>query len=175
MRRALLLVDVQKNMLEGASPVPEANQVRAMLQSLLLDARARGTAVAHVQNNGGPDDPDEPGTLGWELAFAPLEGELIIEKTQGDAFQEPELAAWLTSQKVDDVIIAGMQSEFCIRQTALGALANGFGALLVRGGHATYGDSSQSASEIAREVEQELSRAGVRIRTARDVWGTTNR
>jgi nicotinamidase-related amidase len=166
MGRALLLVDVQRNMLEGANPVPNADRMREVLHFLLTAARTAGAAVVHVQNNGGSDDPDAPGTPGWELMFPPQGPELVVEKTQGDAFHETELAMRLEARGIDDVVIAGMQSEFCIRDTARGALAEGFGVTLVGNGHATYGDSLESAWQIARDVERELAREGVKIATA---------
>lgn len=169
MRRALLLVDAQMNMLEGPSPVPDAGRMRLVLQALLTEARTVGAAVVHVQNNGGPDDPDAPGTPGWELVFPVQQSELVIQKTQGNAFSEPELATWLRAGRIDDVVIAGMQSEFCIRDTARGALAYGFGVILVGDGHATYDDRLQSASEVGHNIEQELVRDGVRITVAQDV------
>src|SRR5262245_4074886 len=45
MATALLLVDVQRNMLEGNTPVPAADQVRPALQSLLARARTAGALV----------------------------------------------------------------------------------------------------------------------------------
>ncbi len=41
--------------------------------------------------------------------------------------------------------------------------------ILVGDGHATYGDSLQSASEVGHDIEQELVRDGVRITVAQDV------
>ena len=163
MGHALLLVDVQKNMLEGVNPVPGAEHLRPVLQSLLHAARKANTVVVHVQNNGESDEPDAPGTPGWDLVFTPNETELVIQKTQGDAFYDSGLAAWLRAHQVDEVVIAGMQSEFCIRDTARGALANGFGVILVSDAHATYGASPRDASQIARSVEEELAQKCVRI------------
>jgi nicotinamidase-related amidase len=61
-----------------------------------------------------------------------------------------------------------MQSEHCIRDTALAARQFGHSVSLVRGAHATYDDEC-SAAEITRNVEQELERAGVAVVDVADV------
>jgi nicotinamidase-related amidase len=37
------------------------------------------------------------------------------------------------------LVVAGMQSEFCVRETSPAALRHGYPAVLARGAHATYG------------------------------------
>src|SRR5258708_39717646 len=61
MATALLLAGVQRNMLEGSTPVPAAGQVRPVLQSLLARARTAGALVVHIQNDGPQGSPGEPG------------------------------------------------------------------------------------------------------------------
>lgn len=61
---ALLLVDVQRDMLEPPLPVPAHGQMREALSSLLDRARARGAFVIHMQNDGSPSDPDAPNMQG---------------------------------------------------------------------------------------------------------------
>ena len=68
-----------------------------------------------------------------------------------------------------DLVIVGMQSEYCVRETSLAALEQGFTVLLPRGAHATYGNRQRSAAQIAAAVEDELAQAGARILDADDV------
>src|ERR1700746_1177250 len=86
MTRALMLIDVQRNMLEQPAPVPSAPSIRDALEDLLLRARRAGALVVHVQNDGPPGEPDEPGTDGWQLVFPVSAGELIMRKDQPDTF-----------------------------------------------------------------------------------------
>jgi Isochorismatase family len=112
MATALLLVDVQRNMLEGNTPVPGAAQVRPVLQSLLARARTADALVVHIQNDGPAGSPDEPQTQGWELVFAPVRGELAIRKAGPDIFTADAcLATTLTARGIDRVVVAGMQSN----------------------------------------------------------------
>src|ERR1035438_4613972 len=67
MTTVLLLVDVQKNMLEPPEPVPDADAIGQAIKDLLGRARLTGTTVIHIRNSGGDGDPDAPGTPGWDL------------------------------------------------------------------------------------------------------------
>jgi streptothricin hydrolase len=163
MRTALVLVDVQRNMLEGAQPVPSADDVQSALVELLDKARAARAVVVHVQNDGSPGDPDEPLSLGWELVFEPAGDEIVVRKDQSDTFAaNPGLAGRLRDRHVERVVVVGMQSEFCIEATSLGALAEGFEVVLPRGAHATY-DGEEGAAVVSSGVERALESQGVDV------------
>lgn len=169
MTTALLLVDVQRNMLEGNVPVPAAQAARDAIESLLARARTARALVVHVQNDGAAGDPDVPFTTGWELVFEPQTGEIVVRKQVQDTFAaNPDLAPALRARGVDQVIVAGMQSEFCITATSRAAHRLGFGAVLAAGAHATY-DGREPAAAISARVESELRAEGVRIEAAETI------
>lgn len=170
MTSALLLVDVQRNMLDGDGAVPAAADVRAVLHDLLVRSREGGVPVVHVQNDGGRDDPDQPFTPGWELVFEPHEPDEVIRKRVCDTFTaDPGLAERLRAARVETVVVAGMQSEFCVEETALGAIREGFRVVLPHDGHATYNQRDRDASAVSAEVEQRLKQCGVLVQPARGI------
>jgi nicotinamidase-related amidase len=170
MSTALLLVDAQRNMLEGPASVPGAAALRPALEDLLTRARTSGTVVVHIQNDGTPGEPDEPETHGWELIFEPTGDELLIRKAEPNAFgSNSQLAQILRQQDVDRVVVVGMQSEFCVRETSLGALREGFLVSLPRGAHGTYGSTPSEADALAVSVEGELQAEGVEVIELTDV------
>src|ERR1700722_6415296 len=79
---ALVIVDAQRNMLEGSAPVPSAAPFKAALRGLLDDARTARSVVVHVQNDGSSGDPDEPRTAGWELVLELADNEIVVRKDQ---------------------------------------------------------------------------------------------
>lgn len=163
MSRVLLMVDVQKNMLEGEFPVPSAASVGPLLEGLVAAARAAEVPVVWVQNDGSDGDPDEPGTAGWELMFPALDGEIVVRKDVANTFESnPQLALLLKAGGVTEVVVAGMQSEYCVRATSSAALDLGFAVTLVAGGHATYDDAAPAAETSAR-IETELRAAGANV------------
>lgn len=160
MSAVLLLVDVQTNMLEPPAPVPAAASVAPKIEHLLESARAAGAAIVHIRNNGGEDDPDAPGTPGWELVHKVRTGEHVVDKHEPNAFVGTALAGLLPPGS--SVVVAGMQSEYCVRETSLAALERGHSVTLVRGAHATY-NSDVPAVATQERVEDELQAAGARV------------
>jgi nicotinamidase-related amidase len=156
----LLLVDVQRNMLLPPEPVPGADAVAEAIAGVLRRAREGGATVVHIRNNGGPGDPDTPGTAGWELVHEVREGEHVVDKDKPDAFAGTGLAKLVPASAA--VVVAGMQSEYCVRETSLSALRRGHQVTLVRGAHATY-DGDLPAAAISRRVEEELAAAGASL------------
>ena len=160
MTSVLLLLDVQRNMLQPPAPVPDADGVGAAIEDLLRRARSAGAVVVHVRNNGPEDAPDAPGTAGWELVHQVRDGEHVVDKDEPDAFAGTPLAELLPPTA--ELVLAGMQSEYCVRATSLGALRRGHRVTLVRGSHATY-DGEVPAAATSRRIEQELQAAGVSL------------
>jgi nicotinamidase-related amidase len=123
-KSALLLIDVQANMFDSAAPVAGSARLLERLQGLLGRARGVGVPVFLVRNSGGAGDPDEPGTPGWELhaGLRPDGGDVVLDKTTCKTSASTPLAAELDARDVTRVVISGLQSEYCIRETVLGAL-----------------------------------------------------
>jgi len=93
----------------------------------------------------------------------------VVRKDQCDAFAaNPDLAHTLRAHHVNRLVVAGMQSDYCIREASRGAMDAGFEVLLPRGAHATY-DDKRPAAEVSRAVEQELRAAGVHVVDMSDV------
>lgn len=159
----LMLVDVQRNMLDGETAIEGAATFRATMSGLLERARQARIPIVHVQNDGDAGDPDEPGTPGWEFVFRPLPGEPVVRKDVMNTFESnPALADVLHAMGVSTLIVAGLQSEYCVQSTALGALERGFEVIVPADGHATY-DDGESAAEISERVAIELAAEGVTI------------
>ena len=160
MTTALLLIDVQRNMLEPPEPVPDADSVAPALADLLTRARTAGVTIVHVRNNGGADDPDLPGSRGWELVHEPFPEEHVIDKFTQDSFAGTGLGDLIPAGTA--LIVAGMQSDYCVRTTSLAALARGHRVTVARGAHATY-PGEQPAAEVSAAVERELAAAGAAV------------
>ena len=137
--RVLLLLDVQEGMFVGKKAVPAANQVKNNLAAILNHARTKATPpplIIHVRNDGGSGEPDEIGTTGWQLIHKPLTGEQIIDKTKNNAFAGTKLGKLIPEDA--EIVVVGLQSDFCVRATCSAALGRGNTVLLIRGSHTTF-------------------------------------
>ncbi|KAJ8518465.1 hypothetical protein ONZ45_g4464 [Pleurotus djamor] len=135
--------------------------------------------IIHVRNTGDQGEPDEPNTPGWHLAFQPKPGEYVIDKLKNNAFAGTSLGEIVRPDA--EMVVVGMQSDFCVRATCSAALGRGNEVLLIKGAHATYdrievwyGGRITPASRVEVEVENELEEAGVIVLDMKDVSGIFN-
>lgn len=150
MDTALLVIDAQVNMFQP-DPVYDADRVRAAIRDLIGRARAAGAPVVFVRNNGGPGDPDEPRTAGWAIHpdLAPAGGETLIDKHTPDAFHQTKLSGVLAERGVGQLVLAGMQTEYCIDTTCRRAFSLGYEVTLAADAHSTYDGVLPAAQIIA--------------------------
>ena len=156
--------------------MPAAHSVRQNIQSILSKARSEEhpPRIIHVRNNGEPGEPDEPNTPGWRLCIPPLPHEPIVDKKKNNAFAATKLGDLIPTNA--EVIVVGMQSDYCVRATCSAALDRGNEVILIRGAHATLdhneiwnGGSVTKAHVIEAKIEAELEEAGVNLLDMKDI------
>jgi len=130
---ALLVVDVQKGVVAGNH---DRDAVVANIGSLVEKARREQVPVVWVQHN---DEGLARETDEWRIVpeLDPDEAEPLVEKSYGDSFEDTTLEAVLTNLGVGRLMVAGAQTDACIRSTLHGALVRGYDATLVSDAHTT--------------------------------------
>lgn len=155
---ALILIDVQLNMFDPKNPVYKASTFLERFKKLLSLSRASGTQIVFIQNNGGVGEPNEPRTEGWllhpELAFEV--GDILIQKNQCDGFDQTSLEVKLKQLGITKLIIAGLQSDYCVSVNCRKAAELGFEVTLVADAHSTYDSGGRKAVEIIDAVNKDL-------------------
>ena len=137
--RVLLLLDVQEGMFTGKKAVPAATQVRNNIATILSHARYKADPpplIILVRKDGGSGEPDELGTPGWHLIHRPLPGEQVIDKSKNNAFAGTKLGKLIPED--GEIVVVGLQSDFCVRATCSAALSRGNTVLIIRGSHTTF-------------------------------------
>lgn len=67
-------------------------------------------------------------------ALQPAPGDLVVDKATGDTFASTPLDSELRALGATRLVIAGLQSAYCIRDTTLGALSLDYEVTLISGG-----------------------------------------
>ena len=131
---ALLVVDVQNGNTTGAH---ERDKVVANVVDLVAKARRTDVPVVWVQHN--DDDNLVRGSGPWEIVpeLAPDPAEPLVEKSYSDSFDDTALEEVLAGLGVGRLVVAGAQTDECIRATLHGAVARGYDATLVSDAHTT--------------------------------------
>ncbi|HET9168572.1 MAG TPA: cysteine hydrolase family protein [Actinospica sp.] len=139
---ALLVIDVQNGVVAGAT---RRDEVVANINTLVGRARADGVPVVWIQHS--DDDELAEGTEGWEYVpeLVREEKEPLVAKRYGDSFEETDLEAVLSVLGVGRLVVAGAQTDACIRSTLHGAIVRGYDAVLVGDAHTTEDLTSYGA------------------------------
>lgn len=170
-KQALLIIDVQNCMFDPAAPVYNHEALLANLQRLIDRARASTTPVIYVQHCGPDGAPHAPGLPGWEIhpAIAPQPGEIIVQKRTPDAFHETTLRVELERLGIATLVIAGIQSDYCVDTTCRRAFSEKYAIELVSDTHSTWGDGGLSAAQIIDHHNRVLGNWFVSLKEAKDV------
>ncbi|WP_460773158.1 isochorismatase family protein [Microbacterium sp. GXF7504] len=140
---ALLVVDVQRGVVDDAY---ERDAVVSRIAALVDRARAERVPVVWVQ-----DDDLGRGTPAWEIVdeLTPVDEEDRVYKRYGDAFEATDLDEALARLGVDRLVVAGAETDACIRSTIHGAFTRGFDTVLVEDAHTATDKSEWGAPPVA--------------------------
>ncbi|MBI5271209.1 MAG: cysteine hydrolase [Burkholderiales bacterium] len=147
---ALLVIDVQQALCRGEYAAHDIDAVIARINTLVRQARASGVPVLWVQHEE-DDGPLVHGSEGWQLdaALEAAPEDARVRKRTPNSFHDTELGAQLRSRGVRRLVVAGLQTEFCVDTTVRQALALGHDVTLVADGHSTCDGAITAEQAIA--------------------------
>jgi nicotinamidase-related amidase len=152
MSKALVIIDVQKGMWSPGFAPYDDDGVVARIADLIAKARAAGVPVMYVQHHGidEPNHPFKPGLPGYPFhdAIAPQPGDDVTVKTKSSAFHRTDFDARLKARGIDELVVTGMQSEFCVNSTIRGAYERDYKITLVSDAHSTGDTRAAKAKDI---------------------------
>ncbi|MFL6692967.1 MAG: cysteine hydrolase family protein [Ramlibacter sp.] len=158
MATALLIIDMQRALCTGEEAAFDIDGVLQRINAISTRARVAGIPVAFIQHEDGEGSLVH-GTEGWQLADGLLvdPADLRIRKTTPDSFHGTNLQQLLQERGVDQLVVCGLQSDFCIDASVRRALALGYPVTLVADGHSTVANRGRSAAEITAERNRTLA------------------
>ena len=134
--KALVIVDMLKDFVDGELANPRAQRIVEPLRRLLDHAREQGWVVVFSNDAHRAEDPElkvwgehaMEGTPGAQVIeeLEPREGEIVSPKRTYGAFDDTGLADELRERGVEEVVITGQHTHICVRHSSYGALRNGF-------------------------------------------------
>jgi nicotinamidase-related amidase len=131
---ALVLIDCQREYVDGALPLTGIGPALAEAAKVLAAARAAGAPVIHVVHRGraggGAFDPEGP-YFAEADEVAAQEGESRIEKALPNAFAGTDLQQTLEGLGRKQLVFAGFQTHMCISSSVRVALDLGYASTVV--------------------------------------------
>ncbi|WP_395016298.1 cysteine hydrolase family protein [Dongia sp.] len=149
MTTALLMIDIQKAMWMEPKPPHNDQEFLKNATALLEKARAKGVPVIHIRHDGGEGDAFHEGLEGFEIRpeVAPKGSEKIVTKYHCSSFKDTGLDAELRKLGVDKLVIAGMQTDFCVDTACRVAHSLGYDVTLAEDAHTTLDNATMSAAD----------------------------
>lgn len=146
--RALLVVDMQVACFTGEPPRFDAQGTVGRINALAKSIRRDGLVV-FIQHTD-PDDGFARGSEGWQLlpSLDRAASDEVVEKSACDSFLETQLDALLAARGIDEVVIVGCATDFCVDTTVRSAGARGFRVTVASDGHTTRDRPHLSAQQV---------------------------
>ncbi len=141
-QKAVLVIDVQEDFI-GKSAHPSrqyknSDNIIEAMNRVIEEARVRNYRVVYIRQEyegiwaqflsktlfGGRGLPGRPGTQIDKRVM--MVSEDIFTKRIGDAFSNPALSDFLIANQVDELLLVGLDVQYCVHATAQGALNRGY-------------------------------------------------
>jgi nicotinamidase-related amidase len=138
---ALVVIDVQNDVVSGAH---DRDAVISRIASLVDRARSSDVPVVWVQHS---DEGLVHGSHGWEYVpeLRRIDAEPLVHKKYGDSFEGTDLEQVLAARQIGSLVVAGAQTDACIRSTIHGAFTRGYDVTLVGDAHTTEDNTTYGA------------------------------
>lgn len=169
-KTALLLIDIQQGLFGPAEVCHEPERLLVNAAGLLSRARAAGVPAFHVQHSEN-EGSLVPKSAGWQIRpeVAPRAGEPVTEKWAASSFYNTGLDERLRAAGIGRLVIAGLQTEFCIDTACRVAQSLGYAVTLVGDAHSTMDNPLLTADQIIRHHNRVLSGIVDRVVPASDM------
>jgi nicotinamidase-related amidase len=160
MKQAVLVIDVLAGIFELGEPLHETEAFVGNVRALISEARRLGVPVVYVRHVGLDGTRFARGSPGAQIlaALAPLPGEVVVEKTHPDSFQESGLEAALLRVGARELVVCGLATEGCVDTTVRSAYARGYSVILVSDAHSTTRNEVLEAARIVAHHNAVLRR-----------------
>jgi nicotinamidase-related amidase len=170
-KTALLLIDIQQGMFGPDEVCHEPERLLANAAALLGCARAAGVPVFHVQHCEEQGAPLAHESAGWQIRpeVAPRAGEPVTEKWACSSFHKTGLDERLRAAGIGRLVVAGLQTEFCIDTACRVAQSLGYAVTLAGDAHSTMDNPLLKADQIIRHHNRVLSGIIERVAPAAEI------
>lgn len=143
----LLVVDTQK--LITNKDLYNFDLFVSNVKKLINTARGNNIEVIYVRHDDGIGQELTRGTDGFEIyeEFEPDKGEKIFDKTVNSPFKDTSLLEYLIEKRTKQIMVVGLQTDYCIDATVKCGFEHGFDIIVPEGANSTFDNQYMSAKE----------------------------
>ncbi len=143
----LLIVDTQK--LITNNKLYNFDKFVSNIKELIINARENNIEIIYVRHDDGFGNELTCGTEGYEIyeEFKPLDNEKIFDKTVNSAFKDTGLLVYLKQKNETDIIIVGLQTDYCIDASIKCGFEHGLHIIVPANANTTVDNSYMKGSQ----------------------------
>ncbi len=143
----LLIVDTQK--LITNEKLYKFDMFVSNVKEIIHEARTNNVEVIYVRHDDGIGNELTKGTVGFEIyeKFQPMNDEKIFDKKVNSAFKGTGLLEYLTDKGEKDIIIVGLQTDYCMDATIKCGFEHGFHIIVPAYTNTTVHNNFMSAEQ----------------------------
>ncbi len=143
----LLVVDAQK--LITNEKLYKFEEFKNNIKKLISTARENGIEVIYVRHDDGADNELTKGTPGYEIyeEFQPRDNEPIFDKTVNSSFKDTSLLEYLKQKEENEIVIVGLQTDYCIDATIKAGFEHGFNMIVPAYTNSTFDNQFMNAEQ----------------------------
>ena len=173
MANALLIIDMQTGLYDGPEKPFERERVLGTINQLIQRARKAQAPIFVARHTGPEGSPIAADSALWQLwpglDVDPTHDHLF-DKTRPSCFLGTRLAQQLAAAQINELVIVGMKTQFCIDTTCRVAAELGFSVVLPEDGHTCMDTPALKAEAIIEHHNATLAGAFVKRVKAVDIW-----
>ena len=141
----LLVVDVQKGITDNRLYAYDA--FISNIEKLIDLARKNNVEIIYVQHDDGPGTGFSIGDKEFEIAdqVAPGKDDKVFVKTINSCFENEDLDEYLKQSGEKELMIIGLQTNFCIDATVKSAFERGYKVIIPQGTNSTFDNDYMDA------------------------------
>ena len=134
----LLVIDVQKALV--VDDLYHRDVFLKNVTKLIKTARKHNVEVIHIQHDAGEGTGFSIGDEGFEIMeqIKPLSNEKVFVKTINSAFGNKVFEQYLLDSHDHELMVIGLQTEFCIDATIKSAFERGYQIIVPNGANSTF-------------------------------------
>ena len=160
MKRALLMIDVQREYFDGAFPISHPVGHLDNILATMDEAANADVPVVVIRHH--QPDPDSPvfcrGSEMWELhpEIEARPRDILIDKQLPGSFTNTELDQFLKDRKIETVSIAGYMTQVCCDTTARQAFHLGYQVEFLRDATGTLDIANKAGEVTAQQMHESI-------------------
>jgi nicotinamidase-related amidase len=143
----LLVVDTQ-NLITNEK-LYNFNSFVSNVKAVIDKARENSIEIIYVRHDDGPESELTKGNWGFEIfeKFKPAKEEKIFDKKVNSAFKGTGLLEYLSRKGEKEIVIVGLQTDYCIDATIKCGFEHGFRMIVPSYSNTTFDNKFMSAEQ----------------------------